>query len=55
MALCRRSVLYQSPHFQGFPFNLPDRLPWPEDADRLGLEHMEATMAAVGPRKRRNG
>jgi len=41
IALCRRSVLYQSTHFQGFPFYLARRLPGAEEVNYLGLEQAD--------------
>ena len=54
--------------FQGFPFDFAHRFPWTDLVDALpgmrlpsiakkdfGFEDMEATVAPVGPRKRRNG
>lgn len=41
--------------FQGFSFDLANGVPRAEELDPLGFEHMEGTVAPVGPRKPRNG
>ena len=41
--------------FDGFPLDFVHRFPRPDLVDDLSFEHMEGTVAPVGPRKPRNG
>lgn len=52
MALCRRVLLYQSTHFQGFPFDLTDGFPWAKERDSLGLEKADSAFGHTAHRQR---